>query len=43
MLQIISTEWGAFSKGLRLTVFDRDMDAASINPGEQVILDCHQC
>ncbi|GLT92013.1 hypothetical protein SLE2022_098720 [Rubroshorea leprosula] len=33
---IINTEWGAFSKGLPLTVFDRDMDAASINPGEQI-------
>lgn len=33
---IINTEWGAFSKGLPLTEFDRDMDAASINPGEQI-------
>ncbi|KAK1553701.1 hypothetical protein Q3G72_002317 [Acer saccharum] len=33
---IINTEWGAFSKGLPLTVFDKDMDAASINPGEQI-------
>ncbi|KAK2660716.1 hypothetical protein Ddye_007249 [Dipteronia dyeriana] len=33
---IINTEWGAFSKGLPLTVFDNDMDAASINPGEQI-------
>ncbi|KAG6648485.1 hypothetical protein CIPAW_07G150700 [Carya illinoinensis] len=33
---IINTEWGAFSKGLPLTVFDRDMDAATINPGEQI-------
>lgn len=33
---IISTEWGAFSQGLPLTEFDRDMDAASINPGEQI-------
>ncbi|NP_001267834.1 hypothetical protein VitviT2T_027875 [Vitis vinifera] len=33
---IISTEWGAFSNGLPLTEFDRDMDAASINPGEQI-------
>ncbi|XP_022152278.1 hexokinase-2, chloroplastic [Momordica charantia] len=33
---IISTEWGAYSKGLPLTVFDREMDAASINPGEQI-------
>ncbi|MBA0597049.1 hypothetical protein Gorai_006865 [Gossypium raimondii] len=32
---IVNLEWGAFSKGLPLTVFDRDMDAASINPGEQ--------
>ncbi|KAF9603304.1 hypothetical protein IFM89_034653 [Coptis chinensis] len=33
---IISTEWGAFSNGLPLTEFDEDMDAASINPGEQI-------
>ncbi|KAK9270748.1 hypothetical protein L1049_026331 [Liquidambar formosana] len=33
---IINTEWGAFSKGLPLTEFDRDMDAASINLGEQI-------
>ncbi|KAJ0025185.1 hypothetical protein Pint_09384 [Pistacia integerrima] len=33
---IINTEWGAFSKGLPLTEFDREMDAASINPGEQI-------
>ncbi|KAG4966605.1 hypothetical protein JHK85_041580 [Glycine max] len=33
---IISTEWGAFSNGLPLTKFDREMDAASINPGEQI-------
>jgi hypothetical protein len=35
-IQIISTEWGAFSNGLPLTEFDREMDAASINPGQQV-------
>ncbi|XP_038897091.1 hexokinase-2, chloroplastic [Benincasa hispida] len=33
---IINTEWGAYSNGLPLTVFDREMDAASINPGEQI-------
>ncbi|KAL2964208.1 hypothetical protein AAZX31_17G244000 [Glycine max] len=33
---IISTEWGAFSNGLPLTKIDREMDAASINPGEQI-------
>lgn len=33
---IINTEWGAFSNGLPLTVYDREMDAASINPGEQI-------
>lgn len=33
---IISTEWGAYSNGLPLSVFDREMDAASINPGEQI-------
>ncbi|KAI3981623.1 hypothetical protein MKX01_007543 [Papaver californicum] len=33
---IINTEWGAFSKGLPLTEFDKDMDNASINPGEQI-------
>ncbi|KAK3424909.1 hypothetical protein EUGRSUZ_F01647 [Eucalyptus grandis] len=33
---IINTEWGAFSNGLPLTEFDREMDAASINPGEQI-------
>lgn len=38
LVQIINTEWGAFSKGLPLTEFDRDMDAASINPGEQVYM-----
>lgn len=43
-MQIINTEWGAFSRGLPLTVFDRDMDAATINPGEQVSSGfCHQC
>uniref|UniRef100_M8BVK9 Phosphotransferase n=1 Tax=Aegilops tauschii TaxID=37682 RepID=M8BVK9_AEGTA len=33
---IINTEWGAFSDGLPLTEFDKDMDAESINPGEQI-------
>ncbi|XP_043715083.1 hexokinase-2, chloroplastic-like [Telopea speciosissima] len=33
---IINTEWGAFSNGLPLTEFDKEMDAASINPGEQI-------
>ncbi|KAJ1382572.1 Hexokinase, binding site [Sesbania bispinosa] len=33
---IISTEWGSFSNGLPLTEFDREMDAASINPGHQI-------
>lgn len=33
---IINTEWGAFSDGLPLTEFDRDMDDESINPGEQI-------
>lgn len=33
---IINTEWGAFSTGLPLTEFDREMDAESINPGEQI-------
>ncbi|OVA18579.1 Hexokinase [Macleaya cordata] len=33
---IINTERGAFSNGLPLTDFDKDMDAASINPGEQI-------
>ncbi|XP_057794817.1 hexokinase-2, chloroplastic [Salvia miltiorrhiza] len=33
---IINTEWGAFSRGLPLTEFDREMDAASINPGQQI-------
>ncbi|KAI3844849.1 hypothetical protein MKW92_048529 [Papaver armeniacum] len=33
---IINTEWGAFSNGLPLTDFDKDMDDASINPGEQI-------
>lgn len=37
-VQIINTEWGAFSNGLPLTEFDRDMDAASLNPGEQVYM-----
>ncbi|CAI0435739.1 unnamed protein product [Linum tenue] len=35
-MTIINTEWGAFSNGIPLTVFDKDMDAASINPGEQI-------
>ncbi|XP_052202368.1 hexokinase-2, chloroplastic isoform X2 [Diospyros lotus] len=33
---IINLEWGAFSNGLPLTQFDREMDAQSINPGEQI-------
>ncbi|PIM98716.1 Hexokinase [Handroanthus impetiginosus] len=33
---IVNTEWGAFSTGLPLTEFDREMDAESINPGEQI-------
>ncbi|KAI3725488.1 hypothetical protein L1987_65276 [Smallanthus sonchifolius] len=33
---IINTEWGAFSNGLPLTEYDREMDAESINPGEQL-------
>ncbi|KAL8144126.1 hypothetical protein V2J09_017158 [Rumex salicifolius] len=33
---IINTEWGAFSNELPLTEFDREMDAASINPGAQI-------
>ncbi|KAK4429371.1 Hexokinase-2, chloroplastic [Sesamum alatum] len=33
---IVNTEWGAFSHGLPLTEFDREMDAGSINPGEQI-------
>jgi len=36
LIQIITTEWGAFSNSLPLTEFDREMDAATINPGEQV-------
>lgn len=39
--QIVNTEWGAFSNGLPLTEFDREMDAESINPGEQVSLHHH--
>ncbi|XP_042375914.1 hexokinase-4, chloroplastic-like [Zingiber officinale] len=33
---IINIEWGAFSTGLPLTEFDREMDNESINPGEQL-------
>ncbi|CAK9178422.1 unnamed protein product [Ilex paraguariensis] len=33
---IVNTEWGAFSNGLPLTEFDREMDAESINSGEQI-------
>ncbi|KAL2522247.1 Hexokinase-like 1 protein [Forsythia ovata] len=33
---IVNTEWGAFSNGLPLTEFDREMDAESINPHEQI-------
>lgn len=36
LFQIVNTEWGAFSNGLPLSEFDRQMDADSINPGEQV-------
>lgn len=36
LFQIVNTEWGAFSNGLPLSKFDRQMDADSINPGEQV-------
>ncbi|KAM3341664.1 hexokinase-2, chloroplastic [Capsicum galapagoense] len=35
-ITIVNTEWGAFSNGLPLTEFDREMDAESINPGEQI-------
>ncbi|KAK9108724.1 hypothetical protein Sjap_016784 [Stephania japonica] len=35
-MTIINTEWGAFSNGLPLTEFDKEMDVASINPGEQI-------
>lgn len=35
-MQIINTEWGAFSDNLPLTEFDRAMDIESINPGEQI-------
>ncbi|CAH9054790.1 unnamed protein product [Cuscuta europaea] len=35
-LMVVNTEWGAFSNGLPLTEFDREMDADSINPGEQI-------
>ncbi|RAL47381.1 hypothetical protein DM860_013346 [Cuscuta australis] len=35
-LMVVNTEWGAFSSGLPLTEFDREMDADSINPGEQI-------
>ncbi|KAJ8540916.1 hypothetical protein K7X08_001732 [Anisodus acutangulus] len=35
-MQIVNTEWRAFSNGLPLTEFDREMDAESINPGEQI-------
>ncbi|KAM7517261.1 hypothetical protein LguiA_006844 [Lonicera macranthoides] len=33
---IVNTEWGAFSDGLPLTEYDTEMDAESINPGEQI-------
>uniref|UniRef100_A0A7N0UIL2 Phosphotransferase n=3 Tax=Kalanchoe fedtschenkoi TaxID=63787 RepID=A0A7N0UIL2_KALFE len=33
---IINTEWGAFADGLPLSEFDKAVDAASINPGEQI-------
>ncbi|XP_073306281.1 hexokinase-2, chloroplastic isoform X2 [Primulina huaijiensis] len=33
---IVNTEWGAFANGIPLTEFDREMDAESINPGEQI-------
>ncbi|KAI3986005.1 hypothetical protein MKX01_039087 [Papaver californicum] len=32
----VMVAWGAFSKGLPLSEFDKDMDDASINPGEQI-------
>ncbi|ERN18723.1 hypothetical protein AMTR_s00199p00017510 [Amborella trichopoda] len=34
---IINTEWGAFHDSLPLTEFDKALDAASINPGEQIL------
>ncbi|XP_073020359.1 LOW QUALITY PROTEIN: hexokinase-2, chloroplastic-like [Primulina eburnea] len=33
---IVNTEWGAFANGIPLTEFDREKDAESINPGEQI-------
>ncbi|KAL8088555.1 hypothetical protein AgCh_038368 [Apium graveolens] len=36
LFQIVNTEWGGFSNGLPLSEFDRQMDADSINPGEQI-------
>lgn len=33
---IINMEWGAFRRGLPLTIYDEEMDAASINPGEHI-------
>lgn len=35
-IMIVSTEWGAFTSCLPLTEFDREMDAESINPREQI-------
>ncbi|XP_019156544.1 PREDICTED: hexokinase-2, chloroplastic-like isoform X1 [Ipomoea nil] len=35
-IMIVSTEWGAFTGCLPLTEFDREMDAESLNPREQI-------
>ncbi|KAJ4963221.1 hypothetical protein NE237_023160 [Protea cynaroides] len=35
-IMVVNTEWGAFSNGLPLTEFDREMDVASLNPGEHI-------
>uniref|UniRef100_M1ALJ6 Phosphotransferase n=1 Tax=Solanum tuberosum TaxID=4113 RepID=M1ALJ6_SOLTU len=42
-ITIVNTEWGAFSNGLPLTEFDREMDAESINPGEQASIIDSKC
>ncbi|XP_023645462.1 hexokinase-like 1 protein [Capsella rubella] len=35
-ITIINTEWGGFSKILPWTIFDREMDEKSLNPGEHL-------
>ena len=33
---IINIEWGNFNDGLPITVYDKEIDEKSVNPGNQV-------